>query len=71
MITYQWYTGTAPDDGDELRRMLADAAAEDAEAGFPKVTADESDLAGAAHLLVCWCPTSGPATDAGSAGSRR
>jgi mycothiol synthase len=60
VITYRWYTGTAPDDGDELRRMLADAAAEDAEAGFPKVTADESDLAGAAHLLVWLVPDERP-----------
>jgi mycothiol synthase len=60
VITYRWYAGTAPDDVCDLRRMLADAAAEDDEAGFPKVTAEESDIAGAAHLLVWLVPDERP-----------
>jgi mycothiol synthase len=60
VITYRWYAGTAPDDVCDLRRMLADAAAEDDEAGFPKVTADEPDIAGATHLLVWLVPDERP-----------
>jgi mycothiol synthase len=60
VIIYRWYAGTAPDDVDDLRRMLADAAAEDDEAGFPKVTAAESDIAGATHLLVWLVPDERP-----------
>jgi mycothiol synthase len=60
VITYRWYAGTVPDDVDDLRRMLADAAAEDDEAGFPKVTADEADIAGATHLLVWLVPDDRP-----------
>ena len=36
MISYAWRTGFAADEERELREMLAAAAAEDAEAGFPR-----------------------------------
>jgi len=56
VISYAWRTGFAPDEERELREMLAAAAAEDAEAGFPAVSLDQSYGDGASHLVVRLLP---------------
>ena len=52
MISYAWRTAFAADEERELREMLAAAAAEDAEAGFPAVSLDQPYSGGASHLVV-------------------
>jgi mycothiol synthase len=56
VISYAWRTGFAPDEERELREMLAAAAAEDAEAGFPAVSLDQPYRDGASHLVVRLLP---------------
>jgi len=56
VISYAWRTGFAPDEERELRGMLAAAAAEDAEAGFPVVSLDQPYRDGASHLVVRLLP---------------
>lgn len=55
MITYAWRTGFDPEEERELRDMLAEAAAEDAEAGFPQVSLDQPS-GDASHLVVRLLP---------------
>lgn len=55
MITYAWRTGFGPEEERELRDMLAEAAAQDAEAGFPQVSLEQPS-AGASHLVVRLLP---------------
>jgi mycothiol synthase len=52
MITYAWRSSFAPEEETELREMLAAAAAEDAEAGFPAVSLDQPYRDDASHLVV-------------------
>jgi mycothiol synthase len=52
MITFAWRAGFDPAEERELRDMLAEAAAADAEAGFPQVSLDQPYGRGASHLLV-------------------
>lgn len=56
MISYAWRTGFTADEEGELREMLAAAAAEDAEAGFPAVSLDQPCADGALHLVVRLLP---------------
>jgi mycothiol synthase len=66
MITYAWRTGFDPQEERELRDMLAEAAEEDAEAGFPQVSLDQPYGDGASHLVVRLLPddrTGHPAQD--------
>ena len=56
MITYTWRASFAPEEKTELREMLAAAAAEDAEAGFPAVSLDQPYRDDASHLVVRLLP---------------
>jgi mycothiol synthase len=56
MITYAWRSSFAPEEETELREMLAAAAAEDAEAGFPAVSLDQPYRDDASHLVVRLLP---------------
>ena len=56
MITYAWRASFSPEEETELREMLAAAAAEDAEAGFPAVSLDQPYRDDASHLLVRLLP---------------
>jgi mycothiol synthase len=56
VITYAWRTSLGPGEESELRQMLAEAAAHDAEAGFPLVSLDEAYGNDAAHLIVRLLP---------------
>jgi mycothiol synthase len=56
MITYAWRASFAPDEETELREMLAAAAAEDTEAGFPALSLDQPYRDDASHLVVRLLP---------------
>jgi len=56
MIGYAWRTGFGAAEESELREMLAEAAAADAEAGFPRVSLDQRYGADASHLVVRLLP---------------
>jgi mycothiol synthase len=56
MITYAWRTFFAGEEERELREMLAAAATEDAEAGFPAVSLDQPYPDDASHLVVRLLP---------------
>jgi len=56
VITYAWRAGFDPREERELRDMLAEAAAEDAEAGFPQVSLDQPFRDDASHLVVRLLP---------------
>jgi len=56
MITCAWRASFAPEEETELREMLAAAAADDAEAGFPAVSLDQPYRDDASHLVVRLLP---------------
>ena len=56
MITYTWRAAVAPEEERELGEMLAAAAAEDAEAGFPVVSLGQPYPDDASHLVVRLLP---------------
>ena len=56
MITYSWRTVLDPGEERELRQLLAEAAEEDAEAGFPQVSLDQPYGDDASHLIVRLLP---------------
>lgn len=64
MISYAWRKIAGPEEERELREMLAEAAAEDAEAGFPAVSLDQPYRDDAAHLVVRLLPDGRPGHDA-------
>lgn len=64
MISYAWRKMADPEEERELREMLAEAAAEDAEAGFPAVSLDQPYPDDAAHLVVRLLPDGRPGHDA-------
>jgi mycothiol synthase len=64
VISYAWRKIAGPAEERELREMLAEAAAEDAEAGFPAVSLDQPYRDDAAHLVVRLLPDGRPGHDA-------
>ena len=64
MISYAWQKIAGPQEERELREMLAEAAAEDAEAGFPAVSLDQPYRDDASHLVVRLLPDDRPGHDA-------
>jgi mycothiol synthase len=56
VITYSWRTVLDAGEERELRQLLAEAAEEDAEAGFPQVSLDQPYGDDAAHLIVRLLP---------------
>ena len=64
MISYAWQKIAGPEEERELREMLAEAAAEDAEAGFPAVSLDQPYRDDAAHLVVRLLADGRPGHDA-------
>jgi mycothiol synthase len=60
MISYTWRAVLAPEEEHELSEMLAAAAAEDAEAGFPAVSLDQPYPDDASHLVVRLLPDGRP-----------
>jgi mycothiol synthase len=56
VITYTWRTVLDQGEERELRQMLAEAAEEDAEAGFPQVSLDQPYGDDASHLIVRLLP---------------
>lgn len=56
MITYEWRTVLETEESAELRVLLAEAAAADAEAGFSRLDLDDPVPDGTAHLLVWLLP---------------
>jgi mycothiol synthase len=56
LISYTWRTVFGPEEERELREMLAEAAEQDAEAGFPAVSLDQAYPDDASHLVVRLLP---------------
>ena len=66
MISYAWRAAVTGEEERELREMLAAAAAEDAEAGFPAVSLSQPYPDDARHLVVRLLPDSRPGHEGSS-----
>ncbi|GAA2454578.1 hypothetical protein GCM10010191_86940 [Actinomadura vinacea] len=64
MIDFAWYTDLEPGVEAELREMLAGAAREDEEAGFPRLSAEDPVEPGTRRLLVWLLPDERSGVDA-------
>jgi mycothiol synthase len=64
VLSYAWRKVLDPQEDGELRQMLAEATAADAEAGFPAVSLDEPYPDDASHLVVRLLPDDRPGHDA-------
>ena len=64
MISYAWRKVLKPEEDRELREMLAEAAEQDAEAGFPAVSLDQPYRDDASHLVARLLPDGRPGHDA-------
>jgi mycothiol synthase len=64
VISYAWRKVLKPEEDRELREMLAEAAGQDAEAGFPAVSLDQPYRDDASHLVVRLLPDGRPGHDA-------
>ena len=66
MISYAWRAAVTGEEERELREMLAAAAAEDAEAGFPAISLSQPYPDGVRHLVVRLLPDSRPGHEGSS-----